>query len=410
MKKFIPLSFFSFILLLGCTSSTEETSNSLLTNTGLHIVPNHGSKNIPISVFDEGGSYHLIYSTGSKEWGHLVSPNMIHWSFDHSFEVPTSEVGDVVSAELSGDTTNTWIMFYDQEGVKARVSTDRNEWQCFDLTSDTEMRGIPKINEGFDGDWIMTITNDQNISFYHSSDLRVWSKYNALTNKYSASYAEVAIIENKPFLMIDGYAGYLAMRFEGEQLMTISDLSMLPNAAAGTYFQADGIKAVIYALESKLFSTPLEVEVNENNTLRLAPSEFLKNQTLVKRRGRLSRLIGDNMCTIFSFKIDSIASTSKVILSNETGDQVEIGVVRDGNTFQIEFEGKSFEFEEPSGDPSLRIDLIVDHNYVGLFANGFTHVGAIIHSAPLFNKVSVAVDGVEVNPRSIVYTISDVPN
>jgi len=408
MKKFFQSTlFYVLITILGCTSPNGEESTYFLRNKGIHLIPNHGAENIPISVFRESDGYHMLYSTGSKEWGHLISPNMIHWTMENAIEVPSNDMGDIVSIKSEDDTTSKWVMFYYEDYVKAYISSNKIKWENHELSIDAN--GVPKVNKGFGKDWIMTVTNDKTLAFYRSSDLKTWSMYNEVANEFDADYAEIAIIQDIPFLMINGYETQIEMRFEKDEFKLSTNKSVRPNRSKGTFFQLDGTSYVIYSVENKVFSTPLEVTLGEENKLLLSLSGLLKNQVLVKRRGRLNKLIGDNMCTWFHFKIDSINHSSEIIITSKNNEKIKLTVTRDGSSYEIRSEGKSTELINGPNNEILSLDIIVDYHYIGIFVDDKVNMSGLLKGETIPNKILVKVDQQEVNPRSTVYTISDKP-
>jgi len=336
MKKFVPLFFSVLLVVCGCTTSNEESSGVPLSDKGIHFAPDHGGSNIPMSIFKEEDIYHLFYSTGDKKWGHQTSPNLIHWEWSGTYDVPTSAVADLISYKTSEDSVFVRVLFFEDDGVEAAILQD-GEWKEFELELDSKAKGIPKVNKGQESDWIMTVTNEDVVEFHTSTDLKSWRLINSISNQYDATYTEVAIIEETPFLITDGYRAQILMEKTNEGFTTIREPRLMANQASGTFYQIDDLTFVTYSLDNKLFSTPLAASLTQSEKISFAPSKLLRNQVLAKRRGRLSNLVGDDLCTWFSFEIDSINSASNITLKNELEDQIDISLKRKNNILEIVF-------------------------------------------------------------------------
>lgn len=412
MKKLFPCDFFFiFLIIAGCSTSHSETEaeSNLPVSKGIHFSPNHGTSNVPLNIFKEDDMFHLFYSTGSSEWGHATSPNMIHWTSQGALNAKVRNVGDIVSKKKAGDSTYQWVMFFLEDNtVKSLISNNRNEWESNDLSTSPLAGGIPKINKLPNDGWMMTITNEETISFYQSQDLYQWTAINSVANDYEAEFAELATIDGASFLVIDGYAIHVKMELEEGKYMARDKYNM-PQKLKGTFFQSEGVNYLIYSLEDNMFSTPMEASVNAEGDIQLAPSSLLRKQVLVKRRGRLNNLVGGDMPTWFSFKVDDTNRSTTLLLSNELDEVEEVSIQRKTNSYSISFNEIVQDVAWTSNDAKVSFEILVDQNYIGIFFAGKSHVVSTPSVGSFPKKIQVLNDGADINPPAIVYSISEEP-
>ncbi|MBC6400166.1 MAG: GH32 C-terminal domain-containing protein [Ekhidna sp.] len=416
MKKLYQNIIITF-LAVGCSTSGKEESNELPLNKGVHFTSGHGTTNIPVSVVKKNEMYHLFYTTGSDEWGQAVSTNMLHWKISNAVDVPTEETGDVVLDKVKSEgAAPNWVIFYSDDIIKAISSPDQKNWKDYELIFDQSgIEGIPKINQNIASDnWTMTVTNEDQIIFLHSDNLKEWKTYNSIENQHEIEYCELVFAKEIPFLIINGYSGHVRLKFEDRKFQ-ISENQHITNSSKtkGTLFNIEDVTYVISSISGKTLSIPLMVELKETGEKLHYKPDILKKESTGRKRGRLSGLIGAET-SWYNFKLDSLRGQYKLLLSNGNKEEAAIEIAEVDGSITVKTEGVRGESEfsgklsEASG---IELDIVIDYNVIEIFINkGEIHFANYLKSWSVLNSIKVISNNKEIDPRAMVYGISQAPN
>ncbi len=402
------------IALAGCTTSYKEETEQMVSNSEIHFIPNHGVKNIPVSVIPDGNQTHLFYTTEGNEWGHAVSSNLLHWSEMGLIEVPSKEMGliEVPSKEM-GDivlhNTEWFSVFQSKDAVKAFSSKDLESWNEVDLKIAGNTKGVPKINKT-DQNWVMTITNEDSIAFYKSINLEEWMFVNKVSNGYNSEYSELITSGNTAFLVANGGETYFEVDTFRDGYQIVGTPTPYLNNAKGTFFRKEKVDYAILSFNEKVFSIPLEVS-HLSKKLILSPSrKVLKSEMIDRKRGRLEFLFGGYPC-IFSFSLDPTVTQAEILLTNQFEENATLQF-KALNSTQTELridgilESYSYAFNKEKSSP-IEIDIIIDYSIIELFINnGEAHFVESYNSKNILDRILITADGKKWSPPASLIRIN----
>jgi len=160
-----------------------------------HFTPPQGWMNDPNGLVFYQGEYHLFYQHKRPlHWGHAVSRDLVHWQHLPIALAP-DELGDIFSGSVVVDWNNTSGLFGRGSGLVAIFThhTERSQSQSLAFSRDNGRTWIkysgnpvlvspepdfrdPKVfwHEPTRR-WIMVLATGRSVSFYTSTNLRMWT-------------------------------------------------------------------------------------------------------------------------------------------------------------------------------------------------------------------------------------------
>ena len=419
------------IILIGVSCSTSETESSndtvVTQSEGFHFSPRHGKENKTISLFKSGETYHLFYSTGSQEWGHAESPNLIHWITTSSIDLPNDTNGDVVAdiyntSGLSPTGGEVWVaVFNNDEKIEAWHTLDQMNWVATPIKLPEDVKGTPKIS-WYDPTelWIMSVVTDTKINFFSSKDLLSWEQESQYSLDKPVFSAELFSVENNWALLLNGETiGYKRGNFDGSKFESESSFETIDQGgalASATIFDNSEKSILIGQTSENILSSPLKINRWGEEKISFFPVERFKTQITGKRRGKLNLLRGDRS-SWFHFPIEDVTDNVELLISNDQGELLRVildigkaNITIDKTSAIKAKSGTSSEYPLAISNDGLEIDILIDYQQVELFINGGVHLFTIdVKPNNIYDKIDVKVDGEIVSPRTILYTISPNP-
>lgn len=414
------------LTLIGCSSSDSTESTPIDFSTLFHFSPKHGVDNIPISLVKSDETYHLFYSTGSSQWGHAISDDLISWQIANGIDIPGDLNGDIFidqyySAELSQGNTEVWFLcFSESNDFKMKYSYDGQQWNDFQIDVPSGSIGTPKITwyEPTES-WLMTTTGQDSITVFNSENLQEWSQVGRLANQNNASFSQLVQVENKSILLTVGKnTQYQLVSFDGTNFSPTSPSANIDNGDSqlkGIIKSIDGRAILLSQIGNNSFATSREVSFRNNpdsaSFLRTFPIAEFESKRTSKRRGKLSALKGDEL-TWFSFNLESVDEELEIYLSNEQAELLLITIDLDDNELTIDkrSERKGINGNTSSSDlidikgEQLKVDLLIDYASIEVFINdGEFALTTPVNPEILYNQVGVKIDGESYDARSIAY-------
>lgn len=410
------------IFILGCTSSENEQRQRIPDGTyrpsGFHAFISHGEENLPVSLVKADSLYHLFYTTGTDEWGHLSSNDMLTWKADVSFPIETDGYGAVVYDEfnLSGLNAPWIVLLSDGNELSLSYSQDGANWNSYDGNPILSAKGVPSINWSADLEsWVLTTSYDDKVSFYTSQNLLEWT---------SNSSVSIENVTQSSLLNIDGQ--WILLSFvEGNlyQPMIFDGSSFQINGQPG---MLDGLKGkgVILSNEDGLiiisrnqtsntqlptFTSPLSIDLIDGE-LALFPSATFQTQIVGKRRARLSKLLTDGP-SWYKFGIENEFQEMEIVISDNTSDLRILWNVSDKKILISGTSLPSSELMEQSINQeinieNLSVDILIDHASVDLFFNNGKFATSILTLPDsFFSRVEVYLDGEIYDAKGVLLDI-----
>lgn len=411
-------------LTFGCTSSETEQRqripDGVYRPSGFHAFISHGDENIPVSLVKADSLYHLFYTTGSDEWGHLKSNNLLTWTPDTSIPLREDTYGEVIWDENNTTELNApWVLIQNNDGsLNLSYSTDGIEWSEYSSNPVLDVEGNLSIQWNVDLElWILTIANGNSISFYTSEDLMEWKSASNFTTDYEAKKATLLSDEGQWFVLIQSEnLFYQTGMFDGN--------SFEPTGIITRFDQLNFKLGAISSLTTEslfisrnltnndqlpTFSTPLSLSLEEGQ-LKLYPSNTFDDEIVGKRRTKLAKLFTDGP-SWYSFRIDQEFDEVEIVVSDNSS---EIKFSWDKNENKVLISGSALASKESIEKilgtnietTNLKVDILVDHASVDLFLNNGAYATTIL-SIPdtFFSGVQVFLDGEKYDARGVLYDI-----
>lgn len=417
------------VFITACSSTpSEEASNDTETtqSLGYHFAPQHGKKNKTISLFKSGETYHLFYATGSDEWGHAESPNLIHWKTVSTLNLPNDSNGDVVAdiyntSGLSPAGNEVWVAAFTNNGViEFQHTADQTSWTSTPIDLPEGVQGTPKIT-WYDPTelWIMTVVNSTTIKLLSSKDLQVWKEESELSLNDPINSAELFSIANNWALLLNGETlQYQTGTFNGAEFTSESAMELIDQRGtleSAVIFDDSESSFLIGQSDKNILTSPMRI-MTSNEKLSFFPIDGFKKQITGKRRGKLDLLRGDRS-SWFHFPIESVNENVELLLSNDEVELLRINLDLSQNKLVVDRtsavknqSGSSDEYPLNVSGNQIEVDIIIDYQQIELFINGGTHFFSIdVTPNKIYDKIDVKVDGETTNPRTILYTISPDP-
>ncbi|GEL07730.1 glycoside hydrolase family 32 protein [Salisediminibacterium halotolerans] len=179
----------------------------------LHFTPEEMWMNDPNGLVYFQGEYHLFYQYhpfskrwGPMHWGHAVSKDLLHWEHLPIALFP-DEIGMIFSGSCVVDENNTSGLFEDEGGLVAvfthaddnvqqqsiAYSLDAGRtWQKYDQNPVIENPGIEDFRDPKvmwyepEEKWLMVLAAGQEVLFYESKNLLVWTYLSAFGKGHGA--------------------------------------------------------------------------------------------------------------------------------------------------------------------------------------------------------------------------------
>ncbi len=238
----------------------------------LRFSPRLGWTNDPNGMVYSQGEYHLYFQANpfgwgwdNMQWGHAVSPDMVHWT-----ELPVAihphSAGDMVysgSAVVDKNNTSGWKKGPNDVIVAAFTSTGRGE--CIAYSTDkgrtfTEYEGNPVIKHKADGrdprllwheptkQWVLVVWSEDKslpvpsdqggIDFYTSPDLKTWTYQSRVGGYFECPDLFELPLENgqKKWVLTAASSEYRIGTFDGKKF--VPETPKLPGMQGRDYYAA----------------------------------------------------------------------------------------------------------------------------------------------------------------------------
>jgi sucrose-6-phosphate hydrolase SacC (GH32 family) len=135
-------------------------------------------------VFFEGGHYHMFLThvpgmhvdwSGARQIVHLLSDNLVDWTFESRVPLPLQYVIDACVVHLPG---GGWRMWYndepDNKAIRYADSPDLRQWRDIAKVPTREAGEGPKVFR-FGDRWWMIVDHWKGQGVYTSTDLTTWT-------------------------------------------------------------------------------------------------------------------------------------------------------------------------------------------------------------------------------------------
>jgi|GEM_PF-2121915 len=214
----------NFVKASTLTSSTSAYRSETY-RPHYHFTPDIGWMNDPNGMVYYHGVYHLFYQYnpydivwGPMHWGHAESKDMINWT-QKPVALAPDENGDIFSGSIVVDWNNSSGLFdktSDHTGLVAFYTTnsaltgqqyqsmaysidDGNTWTKYNggkaiiaEPANTPNFRDPKVSwDNSHNKWVMTVAAGNQIQFYSSNNLKIWTKTGEFGAEGQASHAGV---------------------------------------------------------------------------------------------------------------------------------------------------------------------------------------------------------------------------
>lgn len=412
----------SAAFLFGCSTSSNENTSRKPDDTyrpsGFHAFINHGSGNNPTGLFKADSLYHLFYTTGTNELGHLSSTSLLEWHPQNSLPLSQEGYGIVLWDDLNTTGLNApWNVILSRNNeLYLSYSADGKEWIDYNNNPVLNADGKPALFWSTDLEqWILTLANDNTISIYTSDDLINWQNgsVHELTDEIES--AQLLSSKGQWFILSNGESlKYQMGTFDGSIFTPTTkptDIQGL-NIGLGSILFDEEYPIMISrnnASDPQLptFASPMAIEVSTD--IRMKPSPTFEKMIVGKRRSTLDRLKTDGP-SWYQFRIDQDFSQMEITLNDDASD---LKITWDRNEQEIEIGGSALigdvvseSFNSTYRGEELLINILIDHASVDIFINeGEYTTNLMTNPAPFFKQVQVKLDGEIYDARGILYDI-----
>ena len=372
-----------------------------------------------------------IYTTGSKEWGHAISENLIQWSTTSSIDLPGNISGDLIYDQfnISGLSQSgasvIAIVYNNKDKISLIYSTDGKDWQQSNVSLPDGISGNLKVSWYEPTErWIMTLSNGEQLIILSSQNLIDWESVGTMILPSVSASAKLIPVQEKWVLLIeDDNTVYQVGEFDGITFSAETDFQTMDlglEKLNSSLFILDNRSFLMGATSTGTFLTPRELSIqtssDKGQSLIGFPVEDLNTQISAKRRGKISTLRGDKSSWV-QFKIDSLSSSLELFISNSSGELTYLNwdkeseeLLIDKTSAEKENKGEKLTRSMRIAPKDLLIDLIIDYSVIELFINkGEVQISIPVQPDKLYDKVDVKVDGDYYDARTILYEISNIP-
>ncbi|MEP1033307.1 GH32 C-terminal domain-containing protein [Ekhidna sp.] len=414
----------SALIIFSCSTSEKEQRQRIPDGTyrpsGFHAFISHGEGNTPISLIKVDSIYHLFYTTGTDEWGHLSSNDLLNWKADISFPIAAHGNGAVIwdDKNFTGFNSPWNIIVSDGDQLSLSYSQDGVDWIEFEDNPILTTKGNPSVSWSSDlEEWILTITKENEVSFYSSQNLIEWKKYSSVSLNDLASKSSLLNLEGQWILLSQKEKlNYQMISFDGSTFQTVGDPVYLDGC--NTDFGALLITEENTAFISKnrttnpqlpTFSTPLSISLSDGR-LNLNPSITFQSQIIGKRRAKLSKLLTDGP-SWYNFTIEESFEELEIVLSDNTS---EVRILWNVTSQKMIITGSALPSNEiielnlqsEISPENLMTDILIDHASVDLFFNKGAFATSILTLPDsFFSKVEVYLDKENYDAKAVLYDI-----
>lgn len=427
MKKLFWIPVY-LVLVVGCSTSERPNNEQTISDSfsGIHFQPNHGLNNQPINVIDYDNTFHLFYTTGSNEWGHATSNNLVHWTSASAISLPAKVDGDIFldSFNITGlSMTNSppWIkVFNHDEKLEMNYSVDLSEWTKIDLNYPNKIIGTPTISwyEATE-QWILSVTNEDKVVLLTSANLEDWEIIDEINLPNKASKSFFRELNGLWMLLIQGEEDqYQIGEFDGKKFSPMSKFDNLPTGPSklqSVPFSNQESTYLISATASGVFLLPRKLSYI-NDQLTGFPIDNIKNQVSAKRRSKLSALRGDKS-SWFHFTLESIPKNLEILISNQSNELTYLvwntelnDLLIDRTSSVLGEQGTKEHARLAVPSENIQMDVFIDKGIIEVYVNeGFSQATLVIPSQHIYDKVDLKVDGNYYDVPAIVYSLSEEP-
>lgn len=418
-----PAILIAVVLLFGCSSSNEERQripDNTYRPSGFHAFINHGTDNSPVSLTKTDSLYHLFYTTGTDEWGHIASNDLLSWRPEISFPIKADVYGEVIwDANNQTGLNAPWnLIESDGEELSLSFSNDALEWVDYDSNPIAKVSGLPSINWSSNLElWILTSTAENEVSILTSQNLTDWKPVATLTTIDGINKSTLISQNGAWFFVLQGASLYYqSVSFDGQNLEITGDPFKFEGISAGLGSILNTSEENIFIANSlstndqlPTFTSPMSFS-HKNETLGLIPSPTFQSQLVGKRRAKLSKLFTDGP-SWYHFTVEESFEEMEIVISDESSN---LKFVLNKSNKSISISGSSLAANETVDQylnnnivtENFDVDILIDHASVDVFLNDGAYSTNIL-SIPdsFFSKVEIYLDGKKYDARGVLYDI-----
>lgn len=452
MKKVLAFLLGIWIL-SSCSSSSDGSTESAISQSVLDSVYRPAyhfstAKNwvgVPLSMVSFNKEYHLFYQynasgtkASSNSWGHAVSPDMLKWK-----EMPSiPDLGDFDQGSVVADVNNTSglgqnilvAITADDDELSLSYSADNGiNWNDHSDNPILEFEGTPKVSWIAEtNQWLMTMTEETEVTFFSSDDLILWSQESQLSLNKPASSAELFSMQDAWGLLLNSETGidFIVGEFDGSSFSPSGDATPFdlgPDNTAGTILKMEARSVFIGMMNNpaymndlptkswkSMLSLPRELSMNENNQLLSFPIKELNAVLNAKRRGKLA-LLKSSASNWYSFSTLSLSHDIELTISNYSGEKILLTYDQSSFTLDRSKSGltgfnsdfsKVITSEYKSLSDTIQFDVFIDRSSVEIFINdGQIQFSSLAFPQNPYKSVSITVDGENRNVPAILYDV-----
>ena len=416
------------LVIISCSTTKEEERKTNIPegnsqSSGFHTLINHGDDNAPVSILKMDSIYHLYYTTGTDQLGHLTSSSMFHWKPSFPVPIPQKSKAKIVWDQFNTSGLNsTWVsVTMSDDEINLLYSGDGISWQAYENNPVLTANGN-NLSILWNADieqWMLALLDNETVTIYLSENLFEW-KHN-VSFSFNEEYASAEIVkqESNYFLLMANDKLYLQQLMLSDEL--VFSLTQEPRPIDGTEnlqvtcLSTDNETILIgkNITESKgeypAFTSPFTFSLSDKQPA-LYISENFKNLATSKRRSRLSQLYSDGPAW-FSFKVDQTFSNMRLAMANE---QSSLRIIYNSQEKTVTIDrslistGDTDTYIIPAEISSelKSVDILVDLQTIELFFNkGELFHTFHINSPTYLNYVEVYLDEEKYDAQGVLYDI-----
>lgn len=437
-------------ILSSCSSSSDGSTEKAVAQTvadsiyrpAYHFSSAKNWMGAPISMVFHNNEYHLFYeynsagtNANSNSWGHAVSPDMMQWKeLSYVSELSKGGQGSIVSDPLNtsrlGQNILLAVTSRDDELNLSYSTNNGQKWIEYNENPVLAFPGTPKVT-WVDDRWIMTVTQESEITFFSSDDMISWSQESQLALSTSPYSAELFTISNTWGLLLNSNNGVDLMlgAFDGSTFSPSASPSPFDfgfDNAAGTVMKTQDRSVFIGQMNNNKYlnssptktwkstlTIPRELTIDENGQLKSFPVQEISLSLAAKRRGKLD-LLKSSASNWYSFTSVSSVQEVEITISNEGSEKLTLKYDQSAFTLDRSKSGLT-EFNDFSGmitteyaniGDTIQFDLFIDRSSVEIFINeGQVQFSSLVYPRNSYKSVSLIVDGELRNIPAILYDV-----
>ncbi len=448
----------TFVFLLGvwflssCSSSSDQSTESAISESvadslyrpSYHFSPTRNWMGAPVSMVLHNEEYHLFYqynadgiTAKTNSWGHASSSDMMLWNKLSALSIfDDYQQGSIVSDAMNSSSLGENLLIAlvnENDEVNLLYSKDGFSWTEYNENPVLESVGTPKVSWYKEtNQWIMTLTNQMEITFYSSDDLIHWSQESNISLEKIASSAELFPVSDLWGLLLNSERGVdiLLGKFDGSTFSIVQkaqSFDLGTDNSAGTIAKMKDRSVYIGWMNNPTYMSslptkswkssltlPRELRMNDERQLTSFPVSEIKSSLTAKRRGKLD-LLKSRSANWYSFSAISQSENVKISILNERGEKLALDY--DQNSFILDRSASGFkdfhkDFSKvvsnsyPNLGDTIKFDIFIDRSSIEIFINdGLLQFTSLVFPQNPYNLVELVVGDEKRNIPATIYDI-----